>query len=156
MAQRMIDNFCVIVLSKDARTVASIEPALDRSGEAPVILLLSLRIPRFAMKSQPCGAFLLPACPQTSRDGISQSKSDEVCRAFLLPMRQEILREPNLLVRVEEPQGAHCEVQGVTASKPTSTSTAGKPSFLEELKRVRTLQEDCRRQSPGRCISLDR
>jgi len=104
MAQRMIDNFCVIVLSKDARTVASIEPALDRSGEAPVILLLSLRIPRFAMKSPSCGAFLLPACPQTSRDGISQSKSDEVCRAFLLPMRQEILREPNLLVRVEEPQ----------------------------------------------------
>ena len=47
-----------------------IEPTLDRNGEALVIFLLSIRIPRLGMESQPLLAFLFQSRPQTSGNGI--------------------------------------------------------------------------------------
>jgi hypothetical protein len=119
MTQRVIDNPGAVALSQHARSMSSIEPALNRTGEAFVIFLLSIRIPRLGMKSQPDLAFLFPLSPQMSRNGITQPKCDEIHGAALLPMRQEILREPNLLVRIKEAQCIHCDHQGVTASKPS-------------------------------------
>src|SRR4029077_17012093 len=70
MAQRTIYNACALVLPQHARPMASIEPALDRTGEALMIFLLSLSIPRLRMKSQPHLAFLFPSRPQTRGNGI--------------------------------------------------------------------------------------
>ncbi len=119
MAQRVIDDCCVFALSQNARTVPSVEPALDRSGEALMVLLFGLRSPGLRMKPQPDFTFILPLLAQMSGNRIGQSKCDEVSPTLLLPVWQQVLCKPNLFVRIKETQCILCGSKGVTAPRPS-------------------------------------
>src|SRR5438128_11123338 len=60
MAKCIIDNSSTLDLPQNARPVTGVEPALNRHGEASVIFLLGLSVPRFRMKSQPDLTLIFP------------------------------------------------------------------------------------------------
>ncbi|OLC27097.1 MAG: hypothetical protein AUH91_03305 [Verrucomicrobia bacterium 13_1_40CM_4_54_4] len=60
MAKCIIDNSSTLDLPQNARPVTGVEPALNRTGEASVIFLLGLSVPRFRMKSQPDLTLIFP------------------------------------------------------------------------------------------------
>jgi len=102
MAKRIVDNSRALDSPQNTRAVTCVEPTLDRTGEALVILLLGLSTPRLGMKSQPRRALIFPLRSQMSGDGISQSKRYKIDCTFLLPMRNEVFRASNLRIWIEE------------------------------------------------------
>ena len=114
-----------------------IKPTLDSTGETLVVFLLSFSIPWLRMGLQPPFTLIFPLRAQTSGNGISQPKRDEVRTASLLPVWKKVLGKPNLLVRIKEPQCVHCEAQGVTASQPSQLARRlGSRRSLKDLPHV--------------------
>ena len=85
-----------------------------------MIFLHRLWIPRFRMKPQPNRAFSFPLIAQIFGNSISETKGDEIYSAFLLPMRQSILRMLDFRLRVEELKFVHGENSIADETKPRS------------------------------------
>jgi len=58
------------------------------------------------MPLEPGIPLFLPSLKQVSRKRISQSKRDEINRSILLLMRETVLRDANVVMRVEQFDGA--------------------------------------------------
>src|SRR5204862_1609499 len=78
----------------------------DPARETTMIFAFHIRAPRQRMPLEPGIPLFLPSLKQVSRKRISQSKRDEINRSILLPMRETVLRDANVVVRVEQFHGA--------------------------------------------------
>lgn len=91
--------------SEQTGSITDIEPALDCTREALMVLTFNFSRPRLRMITKPNAALLLQFLTKMFRNRIGQSECNEVDRAALLPMRQPILGMSNVPIWVEELKG---------------------------------------------------
>jgi len=87
--------------------MTGVEPSFNRAGKASMIFPLDVIAPWPGMKAQPGITFAFPSREQMGRHSVGESECDEVNCAGLLPVRETILRVPNITIRIEEAQLAH-------------------------------------------------
>ena len=66
--------------------MASVEPALNRTGETLMIFPLDLSRPRLRMKTKPDAAVALPLVAQIFGNSIGKAEGNEINGAVLLPV----------------------------------------------------------------------
>ena len=89
-------------LTQQALAMPRIQPAFRLPTEAFVILQFIAKAPGLGMDEQPAFALHVPLFTQRDRNGVSQTKGDEVAGSRLLPVRQFVRRFFNLPIRVQK------------------------------------------------------
>jgi hypothetical protein len=105
--QRLCHNSGAIPPPQNARTMASIEPPFDCTGEAFVIFALGFVAPRLRMDAQPRLTFRFPLSAQIVRHSVGEPKRNEIHPALLLPVWQTIGGETDIRVGIEELEFSH-------------------------------------------------
>jgi hypothetical protein len=105
MMERRRDLLRAPMAAQNARTMMGVEPFFDPARETTMLFAFHIRAPRQRMPLEPGIPLFLPSLKQVSRKRISQSKRDEINRSILLPMRETVLRDANVVMRVEQFHG---------------------------------------------------
>ena len=102
-SQHGLDTFAHCRRSQQTRAMPIIQPVFEPHRELPVILGLDLHTPRLRMKLQPHRTLGSPLIQEVLGQRIRKAKGHEVGDAILLPVREAVIREPRLCVRIVKP-----------------------------------------------------
>src|SRR4051812_22255480 len=88
MPEGVGDNLGCLAFAKQTTSITPIEPIFAWLQKSPSIFLFRLSIPRLRMKLLPSLQFFAPLRRHFCGNRIGQTKSHEIGRPFLFPMRK--------------------------------------------------------------------